>query len=104
MLIVKGASSNSNKFLLLPGRVEDEHVSEYGCAVGDDGGLPPEVAGDGGGEDDVEDGGQEEVVAVLEHDDRVAVEVRQVDLLPLADHLGVLPHQQPADLEEIKDI
>ena len=55
---------------------------------------------DEGWDDDAECECEWEVVAVLEHDDGVVVEVAQVDLGPLLLHVGVLPDHQPSDLKQ----
>ena len=39
---------------------------------------------------------------MLKHDNRIVVQVAQVDLPALGDHLGVLPAQQPTDVAEEK--
>ena len=55
---------------------------------------------DEGGDDDAEGEGEGQVVAVLEHDHGVLVQVAQVNLGPLLFHVGVLPDHQPSDLFE----
>ena len=63
-------------------------------------GLPPQDAGDDGGKEDGEDDEEDAVVAVLEHDERLGLQVGHVDGLPARDDTGMFPHTEPTNVGE----
>ena len=64
--------------------------------------LSPQDDGDDGGKEDGEKEEEDVVVAVLEHDEGVGLQVGHVDGLPARDDPGMFPHTEPADVGEEK--
>ena len=84
-----------------PGGVQHHDVTERKeqerC---DENALSPAVPRDKGGEEEVQQETEGEVESVLEHDDAVLLQVRDVDGAALDEDVRVLAHHQPANVGE----
>ena len=85
------------KFLKSGEADEREINPPYDChevCIGE--GLAPQQVGDDGGQDEAGHEEALEVVAVLEHEERVRLKVRHVDRLPCLHHGRVFPAEKRA--------
>ena len=83
-----------------PGEVEHADVAEDGDEEPDLDRLHPEQGGHGGGDDEGEGEEEGEVVLVLDHHQRVSLQILHVDGFTSRDHFGMLPHTQPTNMRE----